>query len=105
MADDAPSTLDPAALAELEEANARRWRSRLQGVIIFLLPCSRMSDYRRSLLLSGIHAKGGAVTTIPSQATHCVVSIPLGGDTALKLLREFQVPASCKLVSDTFLYD
>ena len=105
MADDAPSTLDPAALAELEEANARRWRSRLQGVIIFLLPCSRMSDYRRSLLMTGIHAKGGAVTTIPSQATHCVVSIPLGGDTALKLLRDFHVPDSCELVSDSFLYD
>ena len=105
MADDEPSTLDSAALAELVELNDRRWRCRLQDVIIFLLPCSKMSTFRRSLVLSGIHAKGGAVTTDPSTATHCVISIPMDSEAALNLLREFQVPAGCKLVSDTFLYD
>ena len=103
MANDESSTLDPNALAEVVTRCNQNWRSSLQDVIVFLLPCAKMSELRRALLLPGIHAKGGVVTTDPSEATHCVIAIPMDSDCAARLLNNRGVSASCKLVPDSFL--
>ena len=87
MANDESSTLDPNALAEVVKLNDMRWRSSLQDVIVFLLPCAKMSELRRTLLLPDIHAKGGVVTKDPSEATHCVISMPF--DLATNLLNTY----------------
>ena len=104
MANDESSTLDPNALAEVVKLNDKRWRSSLQDVIVFLLPCAKMSELRRALVLPGIHAKGGVVTTDPSAATHCVIAIPMDSKSAMNLLSQYQVPGGCILVPDAFLY-
>ena len=104
MANDESSTLDPNALAEVVKLNDMRWHSSMQDVIVFLLPCANMSELRRALVLPGIHAKGGVVTTDPNAATHCVISIPMDSEAAMKLLSQYQVPGGCKLVPDAFLY-
>ncbi len=104
MTNDESSTLDPIALAEVKALNDKRWRSSLQDVIVFLLPCAKMSELRRSLVLPGILAKGGVVTTDPSAATHCVISIPMRSTTAMNLLSQYHVPGDCILVPDAFLF-
>ena len=104
MANDESSTLDPNALAEVVTRCNQNWRSSLQDVIVFLLPCAKMSELRRTLVLPDIHAKGGVVTTDPSAATHCVIAIPMDSKSAMNLLSQYQVPAGCILAPDVFLY-
>lgn len=104
MSNDESSTLDPNAIAEVEAVNDKRWRSSLQGVVVFLLPCAKMSELRRRLVLPGILAKGGVVTTDPIAATHCVISIQMHSLTAMNLLSQYQVPGDCILVPDAFLF-
>ena len=104
MANDESSTLDPNALAEVVTLNDIRWRSSLQDVIVFLLPCAKMSECRRRLVLPGILAKGGVVTTDPNAATHCVISIQMHSLTAMNLLSQYKVPCDCILVPDAFLF-
>ena len=104
MASDQSSTLDANVPADDVERNNQNMGRRLHGVVIFLLPCRRMSELRRTLLLPDIHAKGGVVTTDPSAATHCVIAIPMDSKSAMNLLSQYQVPAGCILVPDVFLY-
>ena len=103
MANDESSTLDPNALAEVVARCNQNWRSSLQDVIVFLLPCAKMSELRRTLVLPDIHAKGGVVTTDPSEATHCVIAIAMGLDCTARLLNKYGVSGSCKLVPGSFL--
>jgi hypothetical protein len=103
MSNDESSMLDN-AIAEVEAANDKRWRSSLQGVVVFLLPCAKMSECRRRLVLPGILAKGGVVTTDPNAATHCVISIQMHSLTAMNLLSQYKVPCDCILVPDAFLF-
>ena len=87
-------------------ANKTRSALHLTGAIIFLLPCANMSELRRDLLLPGITYNGGEVTKDPSAATHCVIT-PFPFDSArLKDLRiKIGIPACCKVVPESFLFE
>ena len=104
MASDRLSTLVATAPAHDAQQTKQDMGCRLHGVVIFLLPCAAMSSLRRQLLLPGIHDMGGVVTTDPGVATHCVMAIPLETASSTQLLNKYGIPASCKLVQDSFLF-
>jgi hypothetical protein len=103
MASDRLSTLDATAPAHGTQKNNQNMGCRLHGFVLFLLPCAAMSALRRGLLEPRIRRMGGAVTTDPGAATHCVMAIPLDTDTSTHLLTKYGIPASCELVQESFL--
>ena len=104
MASDQSSINDASVAAEDVERSNQNMARHLNDAVIFLLPCANMSLLRRQLLLPTIHCKGGVVTTDGIAATHCVVASSFDADKLEQLLIQHGISASCKRVSDSFLY-
>ena len=104
MASDLSSSKDAFVSPEDVEHGCQTMARHLNDAVIFLLPCANMSLLRRQLLLPTIHCKGGVVTTDGSAATHCVVASSFDADKLEQLLIQHGISASCKRVSDSFLY-